>query len=56
MSHPQVSSQEVPAEVKVGVKGMAVLSRVFFPKTAQEFVRTIPVWEEPSVIGKLEDL
>lgn len=47
VSHPQEGSQEVPAEVRVGVKAVAVLSGVFLPKTAQEFVRTIPVWREP---------
>ena len=46
----------MPAGVRVGVKDVAVLSRVFFPKTAEEFVRTIPAWGEPSVRGKLGDL
>ena len=38
MAHPQVGSQETPAGGRVGVKDVVMLSRVFFPKTAQELV------------------
>lgn len=38
MPHSPLGSQEVPAVVRVGVKDMVVLSRVFFPKTAQGLV------------------
>lgn len=37
VTHPQVGSQEIPGGVRVGIKDVAALSRVLFPKTAQEF-------------------